>query len=206
MGVARDFGVWGLNAREFRRAGLNPRVWLTGRVNQSATDGMGGVAIFCIKWRGPLPAACPCPFAGQRGPPLFHGPLLSTAADHSTVLPSVCADSLYLLPRTLPTFGRQSARTPSLNCRGPLPTIPSSIGAAPSLLRTSPHHSVIVGADPLSPSPRTPFLRRRGSPLAINANPLSPAARTLRIPSRHHREPPLAGGADPLSPRSIDGL
>ncbi|KAL3108904.1 hypothetical protein niasHT_011454 [Heterodera trifolii] len=42
-------GSWGLNAREFRRAGLNPRWWCARRVNQSATDGMGGVVLFCVK-------------------------------------------------------------------------------------------------------------------------------------------------------------
>ncbi|KAL3124875.1 hypothetical protein niasHT_001078 [Heterodera trifolii] len=42
MGVARDFGLLVLNAREFRRAGLNPRWWLARRVNQSATDGLMG--------------------------------------------------------------------------------------------------------------------------------------------------------------------
>ncbi|KAL3073348.1 hypothetical protein niasHT_038705 [Heterodera trifolii] len=138
MGVARDFVLLGLNAREFRRAGLNPRWWLGRRVNQSATDAVGGVAIFCVKRRDPLPAGCPRPFAGQRGPPLIRGPPISTAAGPS------------------PT-----AWTPSLHCRDPSSTIPPSVAAG--IHRRGPPPS--VAADPLSLSPRTSSLRRRGPPL-----------------------------------------
>ncbi|KAL3108246.1 hypothetical protein niasHT_000001 [Heterodera trifolii] len=138
MGVAQDFGLLVLNAREFRRAGLNPRVWLARRVNQSA-----------IRLR-------------RRGPSLFHGPSLFTAADPS------------------PPFRRPSARTPSL------PRTPSfhrrgalSDGADPlSLLpRTPPHHSVVRRRGPslfhgpslfTAADPSPPFCR--------------PSARTLSLP------------------------
>ncbi|KAL3121668.1 hypothetical protein niasHT_006174 [Heterodera trifolii] len=176
MGVARDFGPWGLNAREFRRAGLNPRWWLARRVNQSATDGMGGVVIFRVKRRGPLPAGRPPPFRGaartpslprtpslrRRGPPPSVGadPLSLCRGPLPTILPSVGADApLIPLPRPPPHHSVSAARTfslprtLSLYCRGPLPTIPSSVGAA---------------------LPRTPSLWRRGPPLAIAADPLSP--------------------------------
>ncbi|KAL3095534.1 hypothetical protein niasHT_024360 [Heterodera trifolii] len=226
MGVAREFGPWALNAREFRRAGLNPRVWLARRVNQSATDAVGGAVIFSVNVadpspldaaalspggadplsstdplfslsRGPLRRRGPPLFTAavlshhsavsRRGPPLFHGPPLPTAPrappHHSAVsrrgpplftaaVPShhsvVRAVRTPSLPRTLsllprpppyhsvvraartppslprtpspycaagpsPPFRCPSARTPSLHCRGPLPTIPSSGRRGPPL-------------------------------------------------------------------------
>ncbi|KAL3074714.1 hypothetical protein niasHT_037579 [Heterodera trifolii] len=198
MGVARDFGPWALNAREFRRAGLNPRVWLGRRVNQSATDAVGGVAIFCVKrrdplpagrprhfagHRGPIPAGRPRHFAGQRGPPLFHGPPLSGGSDPSPNIPS--------------------ARTPSLYCRGPpLPTAPRPVPIIPSS----------VGADPLSPPPRTLSHHSRGPPPSVGADPLSstvPLSPVARTPPHHSavrrcgsplfHGPPPSIGADPLS-------
>ncbi|KAL3084540.1 hypothetical protein niasHT_032862 [Heterodera trifolii] len=187
MGVARDFGPWALNAREFRRAGLNPRVWLARRVNQSATDAVGGVVIFSVKRRDPLPAGRPPPFRGaartpslprtpflrrrepslrRRGPPLFRGSSLATAVDPSPPFrlrgadPLSSTDPLSLLPRTPPHHSFSAARTfslprtLSLYCRGPLPTIPSSVGADP-----------LSSTDPISLAARTLSGHRRGSPL-----------------------------------------
>ncbi|KAL3092135.1 hypothetical protein niasHT_021270 [Heterodera trifolii] len=219
MGVARDFGPWGLNAREFRRAGLNPRWWLARRVNQSATDGMGGVAIFCVKRRGPLPAGRPPPFRGAaRTPSLPRTPFLRRRGP---------------LPAGRPPPFRGAARTPSLprtpflRRRGPPlfrgPPLSTAVDPSPpfrlrgadplsstdplSLLpRTPPHHSVSVGADPLSSTdplsllPRTPphhsAVSRRGP--ALFHGPLSLLPRT---PPHHsavrRRGPPLFHG--PLS-------
>ncbi|KAL3122043.1 hypothetical protein niasHT_008442 [Heterodera trifolii] len=192
---------------EFRRAGLNPRVWLARRVNQSATDGMGGVVIFRVKRRGPLPAGCRRPFAGSADP-LFHGPPLSTAADPPPSFRRRGGADPSLL-RTLPTIPSSSARTPSLRRRGPPLSVdadPLSPSArTPSLPRTHSFHcrgALSDGADPLfllrrGPLPTIPLSGRRGPPLSIGADPLSPAARS---PSGHRRGPPLSGGADPLSP------
>ncbi|KAL3114765.1 hypothetical protein niasHT_014579 [Heterodera trifolii] len=115
-----------------------------------------------------------------------------------------------------PPFCRQRgpslSRTPSLHCRGPSPVVPPSGRRGPLPSTDPPHHSVIVGADPLSPLPRTlprrsavgaartpPFYgpsppfrhRRRGPPLSGGADPLSPSTRT---PSLHRRGPPLFHG------------
>ncbi|KAL3108905.1 hypothetical protein niasHT_011455 [Heterodera trifolii] len=242
MGVAREFGPWALNAREFRRAGLNPRVWLARRVNQSATDAVGGAVIFSVnvadpspldaaalspggadplsstdplfslsrgplRRRGPpLPTAPRAPphhsAVSRRGPPLFHGPPLSTAADPPPSFRRRGGADPSLL-RTLPTIPSSSARTPSLRRRGP----PLSGGAdrTPSLRRRGPPLS--IGADPLSstdplfPLSRGP-LRRRGPPLptAPRAPPHHSAVRAARTPSLRRRGPPLSVDADPLSP------
>ncbi|KAL3108900.1 hypothetical protein niasHT_011450 [Heterodera trifolii] len=160
MGVAREFGQWALNAREFRRAGLNPRVWLARRVNQSATDAVGGAVIFSVNVADPSPldAAALSPggadplsstdplFSLSRGPLRRRGPPLFTAAvlSHHSVVRAVRTPSL---PRTLSLLPRpppyhsvvRAARTPSLHRRGPhlfhgpLPTIQSSVATDPPL-------------------------------------------------------------------------
>ncbi|KAL3075856.1 hypothetical protein niasHT_032059 [Heterodera trifolii] len=197
MGVARDFGLWALNAREFRRAGLNPRWWLARRVNQSATDGMGGVVIFRVKRRGLLPAGRRRLSPGSADP-LSSTVRIRTPPHHCVVRP---ADPLSSTVRTpphhcvvRPADALSSTDPLFLLRRGPLPTIPSS-----------------VDADPLSPSARTPSLPR--TPLSTAADP-SPLFRrpSTRTPSPHRRGPPLfhgpplstaadhrPGGADPLS-------
>ncbi|KAL3109921.1 hypothetical protein niasHT_016537 [Heterodera trifolii] len=154
MGVAREFGPWALNAREFRRAGLNPRVWLARRVNQSATDAVGGAVIFSVKRRGPLAAGRPALSPGSADP------LSST-------------DPLFSPPRSLPTI-------PSSGRSGPLPSTDPPHHSAVRR-RGLP---LSGGVDPLSPSPRTPSLRRRGPPLSVDADPLSPAARTPSLRRR----------------------
>ncbi|KAL3120019.1 hypothetical protein niasHT_004035 [Heterodera trifolii] len=115
MGVAREFGPWALNAREFRRAGLNPRVWLARRVNQSATDAVGGAVIFSVNVADPSPldAAALSPggadplsstdllFSLSRGPLRRRGPPLSTAAAPSPPFRRPGgADPLWPSPRT----------------------------------------------------------------------------------------------------------
>ncbi|KAL3115734.1 hypothetical protein niasHT_012932 [Heterodera trifolii] len=176
MGVARDFGPWALNAREFRCAGLNPRWWLARRVNQSATDGMGGVVLFCVKRRGPLPAGRPPPFRGAArtpslprtpslyccgalsdgaDPPLFRGPSLAAALDPSPPFrlrgadPLSSTDPLSLLPRTPPHHSVSVGADP-LSSTDPLSLLP----------RPPPHHSVVRRRDPpfRRPSTRTPSL------------------------------------------------
>ncbi|KAL3068743.1 hypothetical protein niasHT_024357 [Heterodera trifolii] len=148
MGVAREFGPWALNAREFRRAGLNPRVWLARRVNQSATDAVGGAVIFSVNVADPSPldAAALSPggadplsstdplFSLSRGPLRRRGPPLFTAAvlSHHSVV------------RAAPPHHSAVRR------RGP----PLSTAAAPS-----PPFRRPGGADPLWPSPRTPGAR-----------------------------------------------
>ncbi|KAL3109924.1 hypothetical protein niasHT_016542 [Heterodera trifolii] len=139
MGVAREFGPWALNAREFRRAGLNPRVWLARRVNQSATDAVGGAVIFSVKRRGPLAAGRPALSPGSADPLSSTDPLFSPPR----TLPRRSAVGAAWTPPFYgpsPPFCRPSARTPSLRRRGP---------------------PIAIAADPLSPAARTPSLRRR---------------------------------------------
>ncbi|KAL3072140.1 hypothetical protein niasHT_036137 [Heterodera trifolii] len=141
MGVARDFGPLGLNAREFRRAGLNPRWWLARRVNHSATDGMGGVAIFCVKRRGPLPAGRPPPFRGAaRTPSLPRTPFLRRRGP---------------LPAGRPPPFRGAARTPSL------PRTPFLRRRGPPLFRGPPLSTAAAPSPPFCrPSARTLSLPR----------------------------------------------
>ncbi|KAL3116795.1 hypothetical protein niasHT_004030 [Heterodera trifolii] len=159
MGVAREFVPWALNAREFRRAGLNPRVWLARRVNQSATDAVGGAVIFSVN------VADPSPLDAAALSPGGADPLSST-------------DPLSPLPRTPPHHSAVRRRGP------PLPRTSLSFGADPlsSAVRTPPHHSVdrprgrpLFHGPPPFPLPRTPphhsVVRRRGPPLSIGADP-----------------------------------
>ncbi|KAL3118270.1 hypothetical protein niasHT_000985 [Heterodera trifolii] len=193
MGVARDFGPWGLNAREFRRAGLNPRVWLARRVNQSATDGMGGVAIFCVNVADPsplfrrpggadplsstdpLPPSARTPSLRRRGPPPSVGtdPLsLLRRGPLPTILSSVGADLLSPLPRPPPHHSVvRAVRTPSL---------PRTLSLLP---RPPPYHSVVRAA-------RTPPLFH-GPPLptAPRPPPHHSVVRAARTPSGHRRGP-----------------
>ncbi|KAL3121839.1 hypothetical protein niasHT_006422 [Heterodera trifolii] len=206
MGVAREFGPWALNAREFRRAGLNPRVWLARRVNQSATDAVGGAVIFSVNVADPSPLDAAALSPGGADPLSSSDPSLRRRGPFPTIPPSVGADPS-------PPFRRPSARTPphhsAVRRRGPppfyglsppfrhpsvrtpallwtLPTIPPSVGANAlsftdpppfSLPRTPPYHSVA---------------RRRGPPLSIGADPLS------LLPRSFPTIPPSVG-ADPLS-------
>ncbi|KAL3095774.1 hypothetical protein niasHT_024070 [Heterodera trifolii] len=210
MGVARDFGPLGLNAREFRRAGLNPRWWLGRRVNQSATDAVGGVVLFCVKRRGPLPAGRPPPFRGaartpflprtlylrrrepslrRRGPPLFRGSSLATAVDPSPPFrlrgadPLSSTDPLSLLQRPPPYHSVvRAARTPSLP-RTLSRYCSGPLPTIPSSGRRGPplfHGPSLFTA--ADPSP--PFRRPSARTPSLPRTPLSPVP---RIPSRHCR-------------------
>ncbi|KAL3104695.1 hypothetical protein niasHT_024927 [Heterodera trifolii] len=154
LSTAADF------SRPFRRPG--------GADPLSSTDPL-------FHCRGPLPTIQP----PSARPLPFYGPPLSTAADPSPPFrrPSARPLPFYGPPlSTAADFSRPfrrpggadplSSTDPLFHCRGPLPTIPPS-----------------VGADSLSPAARTPSRHRRG--------PLSPGART---PSRHGRGPPLFHG------------
>ncbi|KAL3112615.1 hypothetical protein niasHT_017982 [Heterodera trifolii] len=217
MGVAREFGPWALNAREFRRAGLNPRVWLARRVNQSATDAVGGAVIFSVNVAEPSPldAAALSPGGAdplsstdplfslswgplrRRGPPLFHGPSLYCRGPLPTIPSSgrrgPPPPPLFLGP--LPPSARTLPHHSAVRRRGPLPTIPPSVGADPLPSMDSPHHSAI---------------RRCGPPPFYGLSPpfRRPSARTpslSRTPPLFHCRGPLPTipspvDADPLSP------
>ncbi|KAL3107552.1 hypothetical protein niasHT_004004 [Heterodera trifolii] len=183
MGVAREFGPWALNAREFRRAGLNPRVWLARRVNQSATDAVGGAVIFSVN------VADPSPLVHRPGgaDPLSHGPPLFTVAGPS---PTARTPSLYCRG-PFPPFRRPggadplSSTDPLSTAAAPFPNIPSSGRRGPPSLPRTPSPYCAAGPSPpfRCPSARTPSLHCRG-PIPT-------------IPSSGRRGPPLAIAADP---------
>ncbi|KAL3107423.1 hypothetical protein niasHT_014140 [Heterodera trifolii] len=182
MGVAREFGPWALNAREFRRAGLNPRVWLARRVNQSATDAVGGAVIFSVNVADPSPLDAAALSLGSADPLSSSDPSLRRRGPFPTIPPSVGADPS-------PPFRRPSARTPSLLWT--LPTIPPSVGADPLPSMDSPHHSAVRRRErPLFHGPPPPLFHCRGPlptiPSPVDADPLSPSARTPSLP----RTPP----------------
>ncbi|KAL3107554.1 hypothetical protein niasHT_017985 [Heterodera trifolii] len=227
MGVAREFGPWALNAREFRRAGLNPRVWLARRVNQSATDAVGEAVIFSVNVADPSPldAAALSPggadplsstdplFSLSRGPLRRRGPPLFTAAvlsHHSAV--SRRGPPLFHGP-PLPTAPRAPPHHSAVSRRGP----PLFTAAVPS------HHSVVRAVRTPSlprtlsllprPPPYNSVVRAARTPPLFHGPPLPTAP---RAPPHHsavrRRGPPLStaaapsppfrrpGGADPLWP------
>ncbi|KAL3072084.1 hypothetical protein niasHT_006419 [Heterodera trifolii] len=207
MGVAREFGPWALNAREFRRAGLNPRVWLARRVNQSATDAVGGAVIFSVNVADPSPLDAAALSLGSADPLSSSDPSLRRRGPFPTIPPSVGADPS-------PPFRRPSARTPSLLWT--LPTIPPSVGADPRPSMDSPHHSAVrrrerplfhgpppffTAADPSlpfrRPSTRTPSLHRRGPHLFHGPLPT--------IQSSVATDPPLSTAAREFCCASLGG-
>ncbi|KAL3092131.1 hypothetical protein niasHT_021266 [Heterodera trifolii] len=121
-------------------------------------------------------------------------PRVATALSRGSADPLSSTDPLSPSART-PSL----PRTPSLYCRGPLPTILPSVGADPPLSplpRPPPHHSVSVGADPLSSTNPSPYCAAGPSPPFRRQSSRTPSLSPLPRPPPHHS---VSVGADPLS-------
>ncbi|KAL3114352.1 hypothetical protein niasHT_011753 [Heterodera trifolii] len=70
MGVAREFGPWALNAREFRRAGLNPRVCWPDALTSRPPMQLAGPCYLALNSADPSPLGavdrCPVKFEVNR--------------------------------------------------------------------------------------------------------------------------------------------